>query len=93
MIEPNGHEQHELQAFVIQLGAAMNAAGETVASVQERLTRVTRAYDARSAQISVFPTFLMVTMGRGEPATLELTSVAAVPPASRSVHCAAWSRW
>ena len=79
MIEPDRHELRELQAFVIQLGAAMNAAGETVASVQERLARVTRAYDARSARISAFPTFLIVTMGRGEPASLELTSVAAVP--------------
>jgi uncharacterized membrane protein YjjP (DUF1212 family) len=79
VIEPDRGELHELQAFVIQLGAAMNAAGETVASVQERLTRVTRAYNARSARISAFPTFLMVTMGRGEPASLELTSVAAVP--------------
>ena len=79
VIEPDRHELRDLQAFVIQLGAAMNAAGETVASVQERLARVTHAYDARSARISAFPTFLIVTMGRGEPASLELTSVAAVP--------------
>jgi uncharacterized membrane protein YjjP (DUF1212 family) len=69
----------ELQAFVVRLGAAMNAAGETVYTVQERLTRVARAYDAGAARVSAFPTFLIVTMGSGEPATLELTSVAAVP--------------
>ena len=74
--QPRG-SQHELQTFVVQLGAAMNAAGETVYSVQDRLNRIAHAYDARHARISAFPTFLMVSMGQGEPATLELTSVAA----------------
>jgi uncharacterized membrane protein YjjP (DUF1212 family) len=65
--------------FVVQLGVAMNAAGQTVHSVQESLTRVAHAYGAPAAAISAFPTFLMVAMGSGEPATLELTSVAATP--------------
>jgi uncharacterized membrane protein YjjP (DUF1212 family) len=47
--------------------------------VQARLTRVAHAYSARTALISAFPTFLMVTMGSGEPATLELTSVTTGP--------------
>jgi uncharacterized membrane protein YjjP (DUF1212 family) len=76
---PTPAEVHELQVFVVGLGAALNAAGETVYAVQERLTRVAHAYDAPAARISAFPTFLMVTMGSGQPATLELTSVAAVP--------------
>ena len=69
----------DLQLFVVQLGAAMNAAGESAYRVQDRLTAVAGAYDARSARITAFPTYLMVTMGRGAPATLELTSVAASP--------------
>ena len=64
----------ELLAFVVELGAAMNTAGQPVYVVQERLTKVASAYGARAATISAFPTYLMVTMGRGEPATIELTT-------------------
>lgn len=67
----------DLQAFVIQLGAALNAAGEPCYSVQDRLTEVARAYGASSVRVSAFPTFLMVTMGLGQPATLELTTAGA----------------
>ena len=70
----------ELQTFVVQLGAAMNTAGEPVYSVQDRLARVARAYGATGARFSAFPTFMMVTMGRGEPATLELTSSLGAAP-------------
>jgi len=85
MDEPNLKEQpgdrvRVLQTFVVQLGAALNSVGEPVYSVQERLTRVARAYGARGARISAFPTYMMVTMGRGEPATLELTSSLATTP-------------
>jgi uncharacterized membrane protein YjjP (DUF1212 family) len=69
-----GDEQPALQTFVVELGAALEAAGEPVYSVQERLTRVAHAYGASSARISAFPTYMMVTLGRGEPATIELTS-------------------
>jgi uncharacterized membrane protein YjjP (DUF1212 family) len=67
-------EQPALQTFVVELGAALNATGEPAYAIQERLTRVARAYGARSARISAFPTYMMVTMGRGEAATVELTS-------------------
>jgi uncharacterized membrane protein YjjP (DUF1212 family) len=79
VIDPTPDERRELQTFVVELGAAMNAAGEPAYTVQERLTRVAHAYDARGARVSAFPTYLIVTMGRGRPATLELTSVAATP--------------
>jgi uncharacterized membrane protein YjjP (DUF1212 family) len=69
-----------LQLFVVQLGAAMNAAGEPAYSVQERLTRVARAYGADAARIMAFPTYMMVALGRGEPAALELTSALAPSP-------------
>ena len=64
----------ELQLFIVQLGAAMNAAGEPVYEVQDRLTRTAAAYGARNATVSAFPTYLMVTMGRGEPAVVEITT-------------------
>lgn len=66
-------ELADLQTLVVQLGAAMNAAGESVATVQERLGRIASAYGADATRISAFPTYLMVSMGRGEPATLEIT--------------------
>ncbi len=73
-------ELRGLQTFVVQLGAAMNAAGVPVDSVQQRLARVAGAYGARKARITAFPTYLMVTMGRGELATLELTTVLGPSP-------------
>jgi Putative threonine/serine exporter len=76
---PTPGELRELQVFVVRLGAAMNAVGETVYTVQERLARVAHAYHAPAVRISAFATFLILTMGRGEPATLELTSVASAP--------------
>jgi uncharacterized membrane protein YjjP (DUF1212 family) len=69
----------ELQTFVVRLGAALNAAGEPVYAIQDRLTRIAHAYGAKTARISAFPTYLMVAMGHGEPTALELTSVAASP--------------
>ena len=75
MTPRRGDELHDLQTFVVQLGAAMNAASEPVHSVQERLTEVARAFGAESVTVSAFPTYLMVTMGTGEPAMVELTTV------------------
>ena len=70
----DGEDRRELTRFLVQLGAAMNASGQPVDVVQERLVAVARAYGADSVRVSAFPTYLMVTMGRGEPATLELTT-------------------
>ena len=73
-MDRNPDQSAELLAFVVELGGAMNTAGQPVYVVQERLTKVANAYGARAATISAFPTYLMVTMGRGEPATIELTT-------------------
>ena len=72
--EPEVGEPLGLQAFVAELGASLNAVGEPVYTVQERLSRVAAAYGTQSARITAFPTFMMVSMGRGEPATVELTT-------------------
>ena len=74
MIGADLHAQRELQTFLVRLGAAMNAAGEPVQEVQERVTRAAHAYGAESARISAFPTFMMLTIAQGEPATIELTT-------------------
>jgi uncharacterized membrane protein YjjP (DUF1212 family) len=75
--DPSRHDPREVQTFLVQLGAAMNAAGESVQSVQDRLTRAACAYGAESARISAFPTFMMVSIALGEPAALELTTTVA----------------
>ena len=80
MTGDGGDDLGELQLFVVQLGAAMNAAGEPVYVVQDRLTKMAAAYGARAATVSAFPTYLMVTMGRGEPAAVELTTPLASSP-------------
>lgn len=80
MNDSGGADLRELQRFVVQLGAAMSAAGESVDLVQEQLSRVAMAYGVTSAQISAFPTFMMVSMGRGEPATLEITTSFGLSP-------------
>jgi uncharacterized membrane protein YjjP (DUF1212 family) len=74
------NELRELRTFVVQLGAAMSAVGESVDSVQARLTRVAIAYGATEARIRAFPTFMIVTMGRGEPATFENAPALAAAP-------------
>jgi uncharacterized membrane protein YjjP (DUF1212 family) len=66
-----------LQTFVVQLGAALNASEEAAHVVQERLAAVARAYGADSVRVSAFPTYVMVTMGRDEPAIVELTTALA----------------
>lgn len=67
-------ESHELQTFIVRLGSALNAAGEPVYTIQERLKRIALAYGIHGARITAFPTTLLVTLGRGESATLELTT-------------------
>lgn len=64
----------ELLIFIAQLGAALSEMGEPVSLIQDRLTAVAQAYGAPSARVSAFPTFVMISMGTGEPAVLELTT-------------------
>lgn len=67
-------ETRDLLAFVVELGAAISATGEAAYTVQRRLEKVAGAYGVSHARISAFPTFMMVTLGRGEPVTLEISS-------------------
>ena len=70
----------QLQRFLVGLGAAMNAADEPVYSVQRRLRIIASAYGIDDARISAFPTSLLVSLGGGESATLELTTPLASGP-------------
>ena len=67
-------EPDELRAFLVRLGAALNAIGEPVYSIQERLERVAAANGVSGARISAFPTSLFTSLGDGKPATIEPTS-------------------
>lgn len=70
----------EARRFVAQLGAALTASGQPVHTVQRRLEVVAHAYGARTARISAFPTYFMLTMGPGDPVVLELTLPLAAMP-------------
>ena len=72
--------EHELQAFLASLGAALSAIGETVDAVELRLAGVARAYGLHDARFSVFPTSLLLTMGHGRAATIEPTTRLSATP-------------
>ena len=69
-----GRPEHELQAFLASLGAALSAIGETVDAVEERLAAVARACGRPEARFTVFPTSLLLTLGQGRAATIEPTT-------------------
>ena len=69
----SGRELRELQQFLLSLGSALTAAGEAVNQVEEHLRRVSAAYGAPRARVSVLPTYLVVALEPGRPATLEPT--------------------
>ena len=79
-MDSEASQSAELAAFIVGLGAAMNAAGHPVDEVQERLTNVASAYGAHHATITAFPTYLMVTTGRAEPAVIGMTSALSGSP-------------
>jgi uncharacterized membrane protein YjjP (DUF1212 family) len=66
-------EAEELQQFLLFLGSALTAAGEAVNQIEEHLRRVAAAYGAPGARVSVLPTYLVVSLEPGRPATLEPT--------------------
>ncbi|MBB2941268.1 uncharacterized membrane protein YjjP (DUF1212 family) [Actinoplanes lutulentus] len=66
-------EDQELHEFLLYLGSALTAAGEAVNQIQEHLLRVATAYGSPQARISVFPTFLVVSLEPGLPVTQEPT--------------------
>ncbi|WP_229076556.1 threonine/serine exporter ThrE family protein [Actinoplanes sp. DH11] len=61
----------DLHEFLLYLGSALTAAGEAVNRIQEHLLLVATAYGAPQARISVFPTFLVVSLEPGLPVTQE----------------------
>jgi Putative threonine/serine exporter len=69
----SGRELRELQQFLLYLGSALTAAGEAVNHVELHLGRVAAAYGAPRARVSVLPTYLVVALEPGGPATLEPT--------------------
>ncbi|GAA0476105.1 hypothetical protein Ade02nite_42450 [Paractinoplanes deccanensis] len=58
---------------MLYLGSALTAAGEAVNQIEEHLLRVAAVYGAPHARVSVLPTYLVVSLEPGRPATLEPT--------------------
>jgi uncharacterized membrane protein YjjP (DUF1212 family)/uncharacterized membrane protein YjjB (DUF3815 family) len=63
----------DLRQFLLYLGSAMTAAGEAVNRIEDHLCRVAAVYGAPDARVSVLPTYLVVALEPGQPATLEPT--------------------
>ena len=74
MAETAREDWDVLQTFVVALGAALTSVGDPAYSVQDRLTTRRACPMAPTRRGSVrFPTYMMVTMGPGAPATVEIT--------------------
>jgi uncharacterized membrane protein YjjP (DUF1212 family) len=66
-------ELRELEEFLLYLGSAFTAAGQAVNEIEEHLRQVEAAYGAPDARVSVLPTYLVLALEPGRPATLEPT--------------------
>jgi hypothetical protein len=53
---PGSADDHELRAFVLQVGCALSLSGAAVSETQERLTAIAAANRAHHARILVLPT-------------------------------------
>lgn len=67
---PPAHE-HELSAFVLELGRMLSLAGTAVSETQERLLRVAAANGEAGARVIVLPTALIMAFGRARSARIE----------------------
>jgi uncharacterized membrane protein YjjP (DUF1212 family) len=66
-------QPRELLEFLLYLGSALTAAGEAVNRIEASLRRVAGAYGAPRLRVSVLPTYLVIALEPGRPATLEPT--------------------
>jgi uncharacterized membrane protein YjjP (DUF1212 family) len=71
--EPAVDAARELRSFLVGLGSAMTAAGDSVDDVELHLQRVAAAYGAADATITVLPTFLVLALGPGDTTSIERT--------------------
>ncbi len=67
------HNPDDLQQFLLYLGSALTAAGEAVNEIEHRLKVAAAAYGEDHARFAVLPTFIVVSLEPGRPATLEPT--------------------
>ena len=73
--------------FMLELAAALNRAGESVALNQARMERIARAYDVTDARVAVLPNMVLAAGGRGAPTALDFARCD--PSASRLDRTAA----
>jgi uncharacterized membrane protein YjjP (DUF1212 family)/uncharacterized membrane protein YjjB (DUF3815 family) len=69
-----GDELPLLREFVVRLGSAMTAAGDSVNSINETLTRIVGAYGAPEFEFFVLPTGMFVESGEAATARVILST-------------------
>ena len=74
------HGDDDVLRFLATLGGALSAIGETVDAVETRLAVIARSYGLHDARFSAFPTFVLLTLGQGEAATIEPTTRLSATP-------------
>ena len=74
------HGDDDVLRFLATLGGALSAIGETVDAVETRLAVIARSYGLLDARFSAFPTFVLLTLGQGEAATIEPTTRLSATP-------------
>ena len=64
-------EREPAVQFILELAAALNLVGESVAINQARTQRIAAAYGISSARVAVLPNLVLAAGGRGQPTVLE----------------------
>lgn len=74
----NEREGDATVQFILELAAALNLVGESVAINQARTERIAAAYGVSDARVAVLPNLVLAAGGRGHPAAIELSHVDAL---------------
>ena len=72
MITSRSERERAVQ-FMLELAAALNDAGESVALNQARMERIAAAYGVTDARLAVLPNMVLAAGGRGAATALDLT--------------------
>ncbi|HZX53619.1 MAG TPA: threonine/serine exporter family protein [Ilumatobacteraceae bacterium] len=72
MAESLDNELGELHELLVRIGIAMTVAGEPVDATQDRLYRIGEARGLKNLEIAVLPTTLLVQVGAGSDARVQL---------------------
>jgi uncharacterized membrane protein YjjP (DUF1212 family) len=71
-------EREPAVQFILELAAALNLVGESVAINQARTERIAAAYGVSGARVAVLPNLVLASGGRGLPTVLEFARLDAL---------------